>query len=142
MTSVVEADFQGYLYKRGEGGLQLYKRRYFVLRDNDLYYSVDNSLSALLNPLGKIDLTRVSKVSCLVDVGTLFGPNVHYVYLFTPHRTYDLYAESKLEGFFHLIIISNRKLFTKLFQTQRKTGRSTLKRSLRNMQLSVVIKKR
>jgi hypothetical protein len=85
----------GWLQKRGERGLQFYKRRYFVLRDADLYYGNDDSMQSLLNPLGKIDVGSLEKVVLVPDVASLFGPPSHFVYLYAQRRIYDLCTDSR-----------------------------------------------
>lgn len=83
-------EHSGFMMKRGEHGLQLFRRRYFMLRDEELFYMLDDSLESKLNPIGKIDLREVSRVESVFNVATLFGATEHHLYLKTPRRIYDL----------------------------------------------------
>jgi hypothetical protein len=93
LGAAVECD--GFLHKRGEFGLQLYRRRYFMLRDEDLFYMTDDSLQSKLNPLGKIDLRSVHDVQSLLHAPTLFGAAQCHLYLKTPRRIFDLMSPDR-----------------------------------------------
>lgn len=89
---------QGFLNKRGNKGFQFFKRRYFVLREDDLYYCYDNSMASMLNPLGKIDVKKISQVQLMLDIASLFGPPQHHLYLHTPTRIYILSTDVKKDA--------------------------------------------
>jgi hypothetical protein len=91
-------ELDGFMEKRGEHGLQLFRRRFFMLRDTDLYYMLDDSLESKLNPLGKIDLRLVTRVDATFDVVSLFGATVHHIYLCTAQRVYDLALADKADA--------------------------------------------
>lgn len=93
LGAAVECD--GFLHKRGEFGLQLYRRRYFMLRDEDLFYMTDDSLQSKLNPLGKIDLRSVHDVQSLLHAPTLFGAAQCHLYLKTSRRIFDLMSPDR-----------------------------------------------
>jgi hypothetical protein len=93
LGAAVECD--GFLHKRGEFGLQLYRRRYFMLRDEELFYMADDSLQSKLNPIGKIDLRDVRDVNSLMHAPTLFGNEQSHLYLKTPRRIFDLMSEDR-----------------------------------------------
>jgi hypothetical protein len=88
----------GFLNKRGERGFQFYKKRYFVLREDDLYYCYDNSMPSMLNPLGKIDVKQIDSIELQLDVPSLFGPTQHHLFLHTPKRIYLLNTDNKKDA--------------------------------------------
>eukprot|EP00055_Hartaetosiga_balthica_P008348 m.30794 g.30794 ORF g.30794 m.30794 type:complete len:1169 (-) comp6254_c0_seq1:160-3666(-) len=61
MHSTDPVDFEGFLFKRGERSRDTYKKRYFVLRGNLLFYFQNHQVGA--EPSGCIVLERASVVS-------------------------------------------------------------------------------
>jgi len=107
----------GYLHKKGEVGIKTYKRRWFILLNNEiLYYKEEKDYRAHLTrePLGRIPLVAatVSDVhkklsSIIADDGqgstsagssSVSKSNHAHFRLDVPGRTYHLYAESIAEA--------------------------------------------
>lgn len=83
---------EGWLGKRNDDKIGVYKERYFVLRADDTltYYSADINSQPRAHAKGVISLSSVSMIEVVTKRRQKNGVNIH-----TPHRIFVLNAKSK-----------------------------------------------
>eukprot|EP01102_Stenamoeba_stenopodia_P019283 TRINITY_DN7241_c0_g1_i1.p1 TRINITY_DN7241_c0_g1~~TRINITY_DN7241_c0_g1_i1.p1 ORF type:complete len:405 (-),score=95.74 TRINITY_DN7241_c0_g1_i1:35-1183(-) len=101
-----QLSFQGWLHKRGEQGLKLWKKRWFALRNQKIYYfkkATDNS-----QHLGSISISDVVFIGPSKDLNKP-GSTAYFEIQTKSGRTYHLWSEVASESQQWLDVLSQAK---------------------------------